>query len=123
MKHNIHVNCVVPVAASRMTQDLLPQEVLAIMTPDHVTPIVTYLVHDTTMSTGDCYEVGGGWYSKVRLQRSAGVYLGDAQSNAPTTAESIASHMKEISDFSHDVTYPTAAANAFEALMTARGML
>jgi hypothetical protein len=103
-----------------MTQDILPEEVFKLMTPDHVTPIVTFLVHDTTIATGDCYEVGGGWYSKVRLQRSAGVYLGDEKTNAPTTAESIAAHLKEISDFSQEVTYPTAAANAFQSLMTAR---
>jgi len=56
---------VVPVATSRMTQELLPPPILELMKPDHVAPIVTYLAHESSAHTGECFEVGGGWYSKV----------------------------------------------------------
>lgn len=42
--------------------------------PDHVTGIVTYLAHESSSDVnGEAFEVGGGWYSKIRWQRSAGV--------------------------------------------------
>lgn len=69
-KNNIHVNCVVPVASSRMTETVLPQEVLKMLDPSLVSPIVTFLAHDSCKHTGDCYEVGGGWFSKVRSKVS-----------------------------------------------------
>ena len=48
---------------------------------------------------------GGGWYSKVRWQRSAGIVLrNDSQ---PADAEDIAANIDSISDFSSEPTYPT----------------
>lgn len=64
-KHNIHVNCVVPVARSPMTETVLSEEVLGRLSPAQVSPIVEYLLHHDCGATGECFEVGGGWYSKV----------------------------------------------------------
>jgi NAD(P)-dependent dehydrogenase (short-subunit alcohol dehydrogenase family) len=64
-KHNIKVNCVVPVAGSRMTETVLPAEMLKLLDPAHVTPLVAYLAHESSEHTGSCFEVGGGWYSQV----------------------------------------------------------
>ncbi len=59
------MNCVVPVAASRMTESVLPPSMFAMLDPKHIVPMVTYLAHQDTDVTGACYEVGGGWFSKV----------------------------------------------------------
>lgn len=64
-KYGINVNCVVPVAASRMTETVLPPDMLKLLHPKHVVPLVVYLAHEKSTHTGDCYEIGGGWYSKV----------------------------------------------------------
>lgn len=102
---NIMANCVVPVAESRMTETVLPPNLLSLLKPAHVVPIVTYLTHEDSNVNGSCYEVGGGWYSKVRFERSAGVCLGtEAQ---VCSAEDIEEHMAQIEDFSHDATYPS----------------
>jgi NAD(P)-dependent dehydrogenase (short-subunit alcohol dehydrogenase family) len=69
-KHNILVNCVVPVARSKMTETVLSSEILQLLDPNQVAPIVTLLAHDEHRQTGECYEVGGGWYSKVRMVRN-----------------------------------------------------
>ncbi len=66
-KHNITVNCVVPVAGSRMTETVLSADMLKELKAEHVAPIVTYLAHDSSKVTGTCFEVGGGWYSQVKL--------------------------------------------------------
>lgn len=114
-KYNIQVNCVVPVAASRMTETVLTADLLKELQPAYVAPIVTYLASEGCQVTGGCYEVGGGWYSKVRLQRSKGMSLSPSPS-----AESIATNLEGISDFDDEATYPTSPADAFQAIMKAR---
>lgn len=64
-KYNIAVNCVVPVAGSRMTETVLPPDMLKELKAEQVAPIVTYLAHDSSKISGTCFEVGGGWYSQV----------------------------------------------------------
>ncbi len=49
-----------------MTETVLPPEVLKMLHPSLVAPIVTYLAHESCKHSGDCYEVGGGWFSKVK---------------------------------------------------------
>ena len=115
-KHNIKVNCVVPIAASRMTATVLPSEVLELLDPKHVAPIVTLLSHESSKTTGTIFEVGGGWYSKVRLQRSKGIKLGS--NNQPCSAEDIADNLENICDFdSSTPTYPTNSADALQSMM------
>jgi 3-hydroxyacyl-CoA dehydrogenase/3a,7a,12a-trihydroxy-5b-cholest-24-enoyl-CoA hydratase len=102
-KNNININCIVPVAGSRMTEGLLPPNILEILDPRHVASIVAFLCHESSLETGQCFEVGGGWYSKVRIQRSGGIKLGDKDVFA--SAEDIATHLKDISNFDNS-TYP-----------------
>ena len=42
-KYNIKANAVAPIAATRMTQDILPPEVFEKLTPEYVAPVVAYL--------------------------------------------------------------------------------
>jgi hypothetical protein len=48
-----------------MTETVLPEEVLRQLDPALVAPIVTFLAHNSSTNNGDCFEVGGGWFSKV----------------------------------------------------------
>lgn len=115
-KHNIAVNCVVPVAASRMTATVLPPNVLELLSPSHVSPLVVYLAHQQCSANGEIFEVGGGWYSRVRWERSGGIALGG--SDAPATAEVIQSHIDHIGDFSAS-THPTSPVDAIKEMMAA----
>ena len=45
-KRNIFVNTIAPVAASRMTETVLPKEVLSNLDPKYVTPLVAYLASE-----------------------------------------------------------------------------
>ena len=109
-KYNILANCVVPVAASRMTETVLPASLLPLLDPQQVVPIVSYLASDACQQSGSCFEVGGGWFSQVRIQRSRGVHL------AGTSAEDIARNIAAIGDFSVDATYPTSPADAIKVI-------
>lgn len=117
-KHNVFCNTVVPIAASNMTKDLLPSSVLELLDPVHVSPIVAYLAHETCKSNGEIYEVGGGWYSKVRFQRSAGVSIGSKEK--PATVEAIASSFDDIGDFEGvPASYPQSNTDALKDMMAA----
>ena len=55
----------VPVAATRMTETLLPASLLPLLNASHVVPMVSYLASEQAVESGCCFEVGGGWYSQV----------------------------------------------------------
>jgi len=71
-KKNIRVNTIAPLAASRMTESVMPPEVLAALRPDTVAPVVAYLTHESCTETGSVFELGAGYVGKLRWQRSAG---------------------------------------------------
>jgi (3R)-3-hydroxyacyl-CoA dehydrogenase / 3a,7a,12a-trihydroxy-5b-cholest-24-enoyl-CoA hydratase / enoyl-CoA hydratase 2 len=115
-KHNILVNCVIPVAASKMTETVLPPNILERLKPEHISPMVTYLSHEECKESGNIYELGAGWYSQLRWQRSMGVSLGSDSNIA--TAEAIQSHLKQISNF-NDATYPKTIAGSLGDMLEA----
>ena len=117
-KHNIMANVVVPIAESKMTATVLPAQMLAMLHPEHIAPLVAYLSHDSCTASGKTFECGGGWYSEVRWQRSGGKALG--RRGAPASAETIGSSMAEIQDYSLDrATYPAAPADALRDMLAA----
>lgn len=92
-KANIRVNTLAPGAATRMTQDLLPPAVIALMTPQSVTPGLLYLVsEDAPSRTILCATAGG--FAVTRIEETEGIWLDDANN----TPETIAARFAEIAD-------------------------
>jgi NAD(P)-dependent dehydrogenase (short-subunit alcohol dehydrogenase family) len=75
-KNNIHVNAISPVAGTRMTENLMPPEILARLAPEYVTPGVVYLCSEEA-PTGTILTAGGGVFAIARIFETEGVYLGD----------------------------------------------
>src|SRR5262245_57646488 len=71
-KRNIIVNTIAPIAGSRMTETVLPKELLDALKPEYVSALVARLAHESMEDTGGLYEVGGGFFAKVRWERSTG---------------------------------------------------
>ena len=71
-KRNIKVNCIAPLAGTRMTETVMPKEVVDALKPEFVAPFVAYLSHDQCTDSGALYEVGAGYIAKQRWQRSEG---------------------------------------------------
>jgi NAD(P)-dependent dehydrogenase (short-subunit alcohol dehydrogenase family) len=92
-KYGIGVNAVAPMAATRMTEDIAPAELLAALPPAHVAPVVGYLVSDECTDTGTVIVAGGGQVHRVQLFQGKGVTFGDV----PSIAE-VADRWAEISD-------------------------
>ncbi len=73
-KYNINVNCLAPTAATRMTEGLMPQEALDVLTPESVTTgLLTLCDDDAPNRTILC--AGGGGFAKAVLYETDGIYL------------------------------------------------
>lgn len=83
-KRNIFCNSIAPIAASRMTATILPQEALEQLKPEYVVPLVAYLTHESSTENGSIFELGAGYVSKLRWQRSQGVFF-----DLPYTVEDV----------------------------------
>ncbi|KAJ3209663.1 hypothetical protein HDU82_000348, partial [Entophlyctis luteolus] len=103
-KKNILVNSIAPVAASRMTETVMPPEMLAHLNPTFVVPVVAYLCHESSTETGGLFELGAGFVAKLRWERSKGVVF---KSDSTFTPGSVAAQIAKISDFSKDAQHPS----------------
>jgi len=75
-KNNIHVNAIAPVAATRMTENLMPPAILEKLKPEYVTPGVVYLCSQEA-PTGVILTAGAGAFAAAQIVESEGVYLGE----------------------------------------------
>jgi len=75
-KYDIRANAIAPLAMTRMTEDLLGA-LGDKLEPGLVSPLVTYLCHDSCESSGRVYSVGGGRVAEVFIAECQG-YSGGA---------------------------------------------
>jgi NAD(P)-dependent dehydrogenase (short-subunit alcohol dehydrogenase family) len=90
-KNNIRVNAISPVAATRMTENLMPPEMLDKLRPEFVTPGVIYLVSEDA-PTGVVLTAGAGVFATAKIFETEGVYLGDKG----LSVEAVRDHWAEI---------------------------
>ena len=95
-RKNVLVNTIAPFAASRLTEGLLPPAVFDSLKPEYVSPIVAYLCSEDSDTTGGVYEVGGGFYSSLRWERTKGKLFRLGREVSP---DDIQSSWKQINDF------------------------
>ncbi len=94
-KYNIKANALAPIAATRMTQDILPPEVFEKLTPEFVAPVVAYLCTEESADTGSIFIVGGGKVQRTALFQNEGVTFQD-----PPSVDDIAAQWSTITDLS-----------------------
>jgi NAD(P)-dependent dehydrogenase (short-subunit alcohol dehydrogenase family) len=73
-KYGIHVNALAPIAATRMTEDLMPENVLALLQPESVTPAVVFMASKEA-PTRQIIAAGAGVFARVVIQETPGVFL------------------------------------------------
>lgn len=101
-KNNIRVNAICPVAATRMTENIMPPAMLDKLKPEYVTPGVMYLVSEDAPS-GAILTAGAGVFSLARIYETEGVYLGEGG----LSAEEVRDSWDKISDPAGQVAYVT----------------
>jgi len=97
---NIKVNCIAPIAGTRMTETIMPKEVVEMLKPEYISPVVAYLCHESCSENGSIFELGAGWVSNLRWQRSEGFLF--PKNFSP---EDVQANWGKVCDFSN-VTYP-----------------
>ncbi len=106
---NILVNSIAPVAGSRMTETIMPPEVVAQLKPEFVSPLVLWLASEANREhTGGVYEVGAGYMAKLRWERTRGVAFALA---AGITPDDVAAQWERITDFT-GATHPASGQEA-----------
>ncbi|KAL1891121.1 bifunctional hydroxyacyl-CoA dehydrogenase/enoyl-CoA hydratase fox2 [Ceratocystis pirilliformis] len=96
-KYNILCNVIAPIAASRMTETVMPPDLLKNLGPEWVVPLVAVLVHKGNQETGSIFEVGGGHIAQLRWERSSGLLLKADESYTPGA---VLQNWKKVTDFS-----------------------
>jgi NAD(P)-dependent dehydrogenase (short-subunit alcohol dehydrogenase family) len=95
-KYNIKTNAVAPIAATRMTQDILPPEVFEKLTPEYVAPVVAYLMSEENPDSAAVFIVGGGKVQRAALFQNDGVTFSDGV----PSVDDVAAKWGEITDLS-----------------------
>ena len=93
-KDNIKVNALCPVAATRMTEALMPPAVLEMLKPEFVSPAMAYLASEEA-PTGMILTAAAGVFAAAQMVETDGINLGHGAS-----ADDIAAHMSQIADWS-----------------------
>ncbi len=106
-KHNIKVNTVAPVAATRLTEDVLPPDLFQKLKPEFVTPLVLYLCSEQCPVTGGIYNAGAGFFNRAALLTGPGLSLSSGQTIP--SPEDVAEHWAEILSLNGAQEYGNAA--------------
>lgn len=92
-RKNVHTNMLAPTAATRMTEELLPPEVLPLLKPETITPGLLALVSENAPSKM-ILGAGGGCFAETKIYETAGVALGDDE----LTPEAVLANFDRIRD-------------------------
>jgi NAD(P)-dependent dehydrogenase (short-subunit alcohol dehydrogenase family) len=94
-KYNIKANAVAPIAATRMTEDIMPPEILEKLTPEYVAPVVAYLCTEEVPDSASVFIVGGGKVQRTALFQNEGVTFDEVPS-----VDDVAAQWSTIDDMS-----------------------
>lgn len=93
-KYNVKSNVIAPIARTRLTEDLLGP-IAERLSPEHVTPLVAYLVSEACQLTHELFSVGGGRYARVFVGLTPGWFKGKEGVASP---EDVRDHLDQIMD-------------------------
>jgi len=107
-ERNVLANVIAPIAGTRLTAGVMPENLGAKLRPEHVSPLVAYLCHERSTETGALFEVGGGFIAKLRWERTQGLCLDPNRAIEP---EDIAAGWDRVTRFD-EATHPGDAVEA-----------
>ncbi|HZG08606.1 MAG TPA: SDR family NAD(P)-dependent oxidoreductase [Allosphingosinicella sp.] len=115
-KYNVRVNTIAPTAATRMTEDIFPPEMLPLFNPDNVVPAALYLVCDDAPSNM-IVGAGGGVVQAAYVTLTPGYALPEGR----RTVEEVADNWARVIDRTGEIVPGSGAEQAMLILRTLQG--
>jgi NAD(P)-dependent dehydrogenase (short-subunit alcohol dehydrogenase family) len=115
-KNNIKVNTLAPIAATRMTEDILPPEAFKAFDPVNVVPAALFLVSDDA-PTNQIVGAGGGFFHTANVTMTRGIALAEGD----RTPESVAANWAQISDRTGETVPKSGAEQSMAAIARLQG--
>jgi NAD(P)-dependent dehydrogenase (short-subunit alcohol dehydrogenase family) len=112
-KNGIFINTVAPIAATRMTEALMPKDALPQLKSEYVSAAVAYLCSEACQSSGDVISAGAGYFAKTEMMEAEGVRLAPDRAGDP---DAVAAAYAAITDMSHARPFASAAEYVDHAL-------
>ncbi len=117
-KNDIRVNCLAPTAATRMTEDLMPAEVLRALQPEAVVPAMLVLASaDAPTRTTLC--AGAGSVEAAHITMTQGAWIGIDESADVRLLQ----HLAEVLDRTHETVPGSGSAQGQHEVGRAMAML
>jgi NAD(P)-dependent dehydrogenase (short-subunit alcohol dehydrogenase family) len=110
-RSDVRVNAIAPLAATRMTDDVMPAEALARLGPESVVPAAVFLVSEGA-PTNVIMNAGGGGFEATHVAMTRGIHVAAAD----MTAETVAARFAEITDRTNDLVPATSIEQGAVAL-------
>ncbi len=102
-RYDIKVNTVAPLAASRLTEGIMPDEMFEKSKPEYVMPMTLYLCSDRCPVTGNIYNAGMGFFNRAAVLTGPGAVVGDL--DKLPDADAISAKIKQISNLKNAKEY------------------
>jgi NAD(P)-dependent dehydrogenase (short-subunit alcohol dehydrogenase family) len=115
-KNNIKVNSLAPIAATRMTEDILPPEAFKAFDPVNVVPAALFLVSDDA-PTNQIMGAGGGFFHAANVTMTRGIALAEGD----RTPEAVAANWAQISDRTGETVPQSGAEQSMAAIARLQG--
>src|SRR3954467_14860308 len=113
-RHNIRVNTIAPTAATRMTEDVFPADLLAMFRPELVAPAALFLVSEDA-PTGVILGAGAGVVQAAHITLTKGVKLDEP------TPEAVAANFAKIMDRDGEIVPQSGAEQAMTIMQRLQG--
>jgi NAD(P)-dependent dehydrogenase (short-subunit alcohol dehydrogenase family) len=112
-RYDVRVNTLAPTAATRMTEDIFPPQMLAAFNPDNVAPAALFLVSEDAPS-GAIVGAGAGVVQTAYVTLTPGVALPEGE----RTVEAVAANWERIADRAGEIVPQSGAEQAMLILKT-----
>ena len=115
-KYNVRVNTIAPTAATRMTEDIFPPEMIAAFNPENVVPDALFLVSEDSPNNA-IVGAGAGVVQAAYVTLTPGVALPEGE----RTPEAVAANWERIADRTMEIVPQSGSDQAMLILRTLQG--
>ncbi len=102
-KYGIQVNTIAPLAASRLTADVMPADLFEKMKPEFVVPLALFLCAEECAVSGNIYNAGMGYFNRAAVVTGPGAVV--AAAGEYPSVEEVAAVMDHIAVLEGGKTY------------------